>query len=109
MIGVFTVKNGRITNEQSLSELKRNRLLDLDANNEISWEGDVLDDKSFGWGEAFDAKNQLLYVLCRSGEQNISYVTTYYPDTGTIDYLGNWCCGKRWGFGHRYDRTGDRS
>lgn len=107
LIGVFTVKNGRITNEQSLSELKRNRLLDLDANNEISWEGDVLDDKPFGWGEAFDAKNQLLYVGFRIGEQNICYGTTYYPDTGTIDYLGNWCCGKRWGFGHRYDRSGD--
>ena len=106
LIGVFTMKNGRITNERPLSELKRNRMLDLDANNEICWEGDVLEDKPFGWGEAFDAKNRLLYVGFRIGDQNVCYGTTYYPDTGTIAYLGNWCRGKRWGFGHCYDRSG---
>ena len=106
LIGVFTMKNGRITNERPLSELKRNRMLDLDANNEICWEGDVLEDKPFGWGEAFDAKNRLLYVGFRIGDQNVCYGTTYYPDTGTIAYLGNWCRGKRWGFGHCYDSSG---
>ena len=77
LIGVFTMKNGRITNERPLSELKRNRMLDLDANNEICWEGDVLEDKPFGWGEAFDAKNRLLYVGFRIGDQNVCYGTTY--------------------------------
>ena len=92
-------------NGKDVSGIEHNRVLDLSDDGE-RWEGDVLQNKPYGWGVLYDSENRMAYEGFRIGDVNVCYGTQYYPDIGVIEYKGEFCEGKRWGRGTQYDRTG---
>ena len=92
-------------NEEDLSGVKHNEIVDLDVEGS-RWEGDVLNDKPCGWGVLFDGSNRIVYEGFRVGEVNVCYGRQYYPDVGVIEYEGDLCEGLRWGRGAQYNRNG---
>ena len=92
-------------NEEDLSEMKQNEVLDLNDEGE-RWEGDVLHDQPFGWGVLFDSDNRRVYEGFRIREVNVCYGRSYYPDVQKVEYEGEIVNGKRWGRGIQYDRSG---
>lgn len=106
LISVYEMKKGRVNHIVELFKLQRYHFVDLPSFNESCWEGDVLDGIPYGWGEVVDFNNRPIYTGFRIGNQNVCYGTTYYPDTGLIEYEGNWCFGKRWGHGRSFSPEG---
>lgn len=106
LIGVYYMENGRIISETDVSLLKHNQLIDLTNEEEYCWEGDILNDIPYGWGEVFDISNRLVYVGFRLYNEKVCFGRSYYPLTGILEYEGNYCKGKRWGFGRLYDESG---
>ena len=93
-------------NEEDLSGVKHNQILDLNDEGD-RWEGDVLKDSPYGWGVLYDKDNQMVYEGFRIGELNVCYGRKYYIDISRIEYEGEWYEGSRWGEGVQYDRCGD--
>ena len=92
-------------NGEDVKGIKKNEVLDLSDDGE-RWEGDVLQNKPYGWGVLYDGENRMVYEGFRIGEVSVCYGTRYYSDVGVIEYEGKWFEGKRWGRGAHYDRTG---
>ena len=92
-------------NEEDLSEMKQNEVLDLNDEGE-RWEGDVLNNEPFGWGVLYDSDNRRVYEGFRVREVSVCYGRSYYPDIQKVEYEGEICEGKRWGRGIQYDRSG---
>ena len=91
-------------NGEEVKGIKYNQVLDLNDDGE-RWEGDILQNKPFGWGVLYDSENRMTYEGFRIGDVNVCYGTRYYSDIGVIEYEGEWFEGKRWGRGIQYDRT----
>ena len=68
------------------------------------WEGDVMNNKPYGWGVLYDSENRKMYEGFRIGGVNVCYGTQYYPDIQKVEYEGEWCEGNRMGAGVLYDR-----
>ena len=92
-------------NGEDVSGIEHNQVLDL-SDDGVRWEGDVLQNKPYGWGVLYDSENRMVYEGFRIGEVNVCYGTRYYSDIGVIEYEGEWCEGKRWGKGVQFDRYG---
>ena len=92
-------------NGEDVNGIEHNQLLDLNDDGE-RWEGDVLNNKPYGWGVLYDSENRMTYEGFRIGEVNVCYGRSYYPDIQKVEYEGEICEGKRWGRGVQYDRTG---
>ena len=92
-------------NGEDVSGIEHAQVLNLSDDGE-RWEGDVLNNKPYGWGVLYDSENRRAYEGFRIGEVNVCYGTRYYSDIGVIEYEGEWCEGKRWGRGVHYDRSG---
>ena len=92
-------------NREEVKGIEHNQLLDLNDDGE-RWEGDVLNNKPYGWGVLYDSENRRAYEGFRIGEVNICYGTRYYSDIQMVEYEGEWFEGKRWGRGIQYDRNG---
>ena len=92
-------------NGEEMSGIEHAKVLDLSDDGE-RWEGDVLQNKPFGWGVVYDSENRMAYEGFRIGEVNVCYGTQYYPDIQKVEYEGEWCEGKRYGNGILYDRNG---
>ena len=92
-------------NGEDVNGIEHNEVLDLNDDGE-RWEGDVLNNKPYGWGVLYDSENRMVYEGFRIGDVNVCYGTRYYADIGVIEYEGEWCEGKRWGRGVQHDRTG---
>ena len=92
-------------NEEDLSEMKHNQVLDLNDEGE-RWEGDVLNNQPFGWGVLYDSDNRRVYEGFRVREVSVCYGRSYYPDIQKVEYEGEIVNGKRWGRGIQYDRSG---
>ena len=92
-------------NGEEVSGIEHNQVLDL-SDDGVRWEGDVLQNKPYGWGVLYDSENRMVYEGFRMGEVNVCYGTRYYSDIGVIEYKGEWFEGKRWGRGIHYDRNG---
>ena len=90
----------------SLKGIKHNQILDLSDDGE-RWEGDVLNNKPYGWGVLYDKENRMVYEGFRIGEVNACYGRSYYADIHTVEYEGEWFKGKRGGRGIHYDRKGN--
>ena len=90
---------------EEVNGVEHNRVLDLNDDGE-RWEGDVLDEKPYGWGMLYDSEGEKKYEGFRIGEVNVCYGRSYYPDNGAIEYEGEIFEGKRWGRGIQYDRNG---
>ena len=91
-------------NGEAVKGIEHNQVLDLNDDGE-RWEGDVLDNKPYGWGVLYGSENRRAYEGFRIGEVNVCYATRYYSDIGVIEYKGEICEGKRWGRGIQYDRN----
>ena len=83
-----------------------NQVLDLSDDGE-RWEGDVLNNQPYGWGVLYDKEGEKVYEGFRIGKVNVCYGTQYYSDIQKVNYVGEWCEGKRWGRGIQYDRHGN--
>ena len=83
-----------------------NQVLDLSDDGE-RWEGDVLNNQPYGWGVLYDKEGEKMYEGFRIGKVNVCYGTQYYSDIQKVNYVGEWCEGKRWGRGIQYDRHGN--
>lgn len=95
-----------VVNEVDLSGIEHEQVLNLNDEGE-RWEGDVLEDCPFGWGELYDSDNRKMYEGFRIGDVSVCYGRSYYPDIQKVEYEGVICEGKRWGRGVQYDRNGD--
>ena len=84
-----------------------NQVLDLSDEGE-RWEGDVLDNKPYGWGVLYDKEGERVYEGFRIGKVNVCCGIQYYPDIQKVEYEGEWFEGKRWGRGIQYDRKGNK-
>ena len=93
-------------NGREVNGIEHAQVLNLNDDGE-RWEGDVLQNKPFGWGVAYDSENRMAYEGFRIGDLNVCYGTRYYSDIGVIEYKGELFEGKRWGRGILYDRTGN--
>ena len=82
------------------------KVLDLNDDGE-RWEGDVLNNKPYGWGVLYDSENRMVYEGFRIDDVNVCYGRSYYSDVGVVEYEGEWYKGKRWGRGVWYDRKGE--
>ena len=92
-------------NGEDVSGIEHAQMLNLSDDGE-RWEGDVLNNKPYGWGVLYDKDNNRVYEGFQIGSVNVCYGTRYYSDIGVIEYEGEWCEGKRWGRGIQFDRTG---
>ena len=92
-------------NEEDLSEMKQNEVLDLNDEGE-RWEGDILNNEPYGWGVLYDSDNRRVYEGFRVGNANVCYGRSYYPDIQKLEYEGEIVNGRRWGRGIQYDRSG---
>ena len=93
-------------NGEEVNGIEHNQVLDLSDAGE-RWEGDVLNNKPYGWGVLYDSEGKKAYEGFRIGEVNVCYGTRYYSDIQKVEYKGEWCEGKRWGRGIQYDRNGN--
>ena len=92
-------------NGEEVSGIEHKRVLDLNDDGE-RWEGDILQNKPFGWGVLYDSENRRAYEGFRIEDMNVCYGTKYYSDVQKVEYKGGICEGKRWGRGIQYDRNG---
>ena len=92
-------------NEEDMSEIEHNQVLNLSDDGE-RWEGDVLNNKPYGWGVLYDSENRMVYKGFRIGEVNVCYGIQYYSDIQKVEYEGEWFEGTRWGKGIQLDRNG---
>ena len=92
-------------NGEEVKGIEHNRVLDLSDDGE-RWEGDVLNNKPYGWGVLYDSEGEKVYEGFRIGEVNVCYGTGYFADIQKVEYEGEWLEGKRWGRGIQYDRNG---
>ena len=92
-------------NGEEVSGIEHKRVLDLNDDGE-RWEGDILQNKRFGWVVLYDSENRRAYEGFRIEDMNVCYGTKYYSDVQKVEYKGGICEGKRWGRGIQYDRNG---
>ena len=93
-------------NGEDVNGIEHAQVLDLSDDGE-RWEGDVLDNKPYGWGVLYDSENRMLYEGFRLKDVNVCYGRSYYSDVGVMEYEGMIHEGKRWGRGVWYDRKGE--
>ena len=93
-------------NEEHMSQVKHNQILDLSVDGD-RWEGDVLNDKPFGWGVLYDGEGRMVYEGFRIGDVNVCYGRSYYSDVERVEYEGEICESTRCGQGTQYDRNGN--
>ena len=91
---------------EDVSGIEHGKVLDL-SDNGVRWEGDVLNNKPYGWGVLYDKEGEKEYEGFRVGEVNVCCGTKYYSDIQKVEYEGEWFEGKRWGRGVQYNREGE--
>ena len=65
------------------------------------WEGEVYERQPYGWGCLYDEYDNLVYEGFIDGSDYIVYGTNY--DKGNIAYRGQFCFGKKMGYGFSMD------
>ena len=93
-------------NGEEVSRIEHAQVLDLNDDGE-KWEGDVLDEKPYGWGVLFNADGEKVYEGFRLKDVSVCYSRSYYPDIQRVEYEGEIYDGRRWGRGTHYDRKGN--
>ena len=91
-------------NDEDVSGIQHAQVLDL-RDDGARWEGDVLNNKPYGWGVLYDSENRKMYEGFRVGDVNVCYGRSYYPENQKVEYEGELCEGKRMGAGVLYDRN----
>ena len=77
-------------NGEDVSGIEHNQVLDLNDDGE-RWEGDVLNNKPYGWGVLYDSENRRVYEGFRVGDVNVCYGRSYYPENQKVEYEGGIC------------------
>ena len=90
-------------NNEDVKGIEHGQVLEMKEKGE-RWEGDVMNNKPYGWGVLYDSENRRVYEGFRIGGVNVCYGTQYYPDNQKVEYEGEWCEGNRMGAGVLYDR-----
>ena len=80
--------------EMDLSELKENRIIDLNDEGR-RWEGGVLKGKVFGYGRLYDEENRLEYEGWMIEGVKRCYGIEYWNDLGVKKYRGSYFNGKK--------------
>ena len=93
-------------NGEEVNDIEHNQVLDLSDEGE-RWEGDVLNNKPYGWGVLYDKEGEKMYEGFRIGKVNVCYGTQYYSDIQKVEYEGEWYGGMRSGHGIQYNRNGE--
>ena len=93
-------------NGEGVNGIEHAQVLDLSDDGE-RWEGDVLDEKPYGWGMLFNADGEKVYEGFRVGDVSVCYGIQYYSDIQKVEYEGMIFEGKRWGRGVQYGRDGN--
>lgn len=102
------VENDEVKKEETLSGYDVvNGILDFPDGSR--WEGDFVLDRSCGQGKKFSDTNSLIYEGMEVNNQyegsGISFIDEPYSSIPT--YSGEWCHGKKHGFGKTFDLNGD--
>lgn len=88
-----------------LNESQENDIIDLNVIGE-RWEGEVKENKPFGYGCLYDDNNELIFEGWMINKVWICYGKEYWNDIGVVKYDGCWLEGKKHGYGVLYDRCG---
>ena len=59
-------------NDEDVSGIEHNVVLDMKEKGE-RWEGDVFQNKPYGWGVLYDSENRMMYEGFRIGDVNVCY------------------------------------
>lgn len=104
---LFAVKEGQLLFDESLNFILHNQIMDLSCQGD-RWEGDVLNNEPFGWGDLYDADNHHVYRGFIYDSTRICYGIEYHQSAGedVIQYCGNWSWNTRSGCGRLFDRNG---
>lgn len=94
--------NGEKWKEDDISKVS-NIVLDLNNKGE-RWEGGILNNKIFGFGTIYNENNVMIYCGFMYDKAKVCYGISFYPDTGTIEYCGNFLVEMRHGCGKLYDK-----
>ena len=78
-------------------------ILDLTSHGD-RWEGSVSDNNPFGYGILYNEKGLIVYEGFMYEGRYCCYGTTYYSDIEKISYSGQFCNGKRHGYGQSFTR-----
>ena len=99
-------QDGRYVNIDSHGELLRKNVIEQILEDGSRWEGDLYDNKPFGFGCYYDGEGRRVYSGFIFEGKKIGFGTEYFPDNFKVDYCGNFLNDKRHGWGTTYDRNG---
>ena len=88
------------------SGLKKDVIIDLNENG-VRWQGDSLNGIPFGYGCIYNENNILCFQGFTFERRIVCYGIDYYPDTGNIEYIGQFYKNHRYGKGILYDKKGN--
>ena len=74
-------------NGEEVKGIEHAKVLDLSDDGE-RWEGDVLNNKPYGWGVLYNSEGEKVFEGFRIGGVNVCYGTRYYSDIQKMDYEG---------------------
>ena len=80
-------------------------ILDLNMQGD-RWEGTVYNNSPYGYGSYFDEMGDIKYTGFVFEDEYCCQGVIYHPGTSLIEYSGQICGGKRFGYGHLFNRHG---
>lgn len=89
--------------EKQFENIKHSDVIDVNDKGE-RWEGDSLNGLPFGYGCYYDSQNNIIYHGFMCEFMKIGKGTTFYPDTGCVEYNGNFYKNLKHGYGTLYDK-----
>lgn len=89
--------------EKQFKNIKHSDVIDVNDKGE-RWEGDSLNGLPFGYGCYYNAQNNIIYYGFMYELMKIGKGTSFYPDTGSVEYNGNFYKNLKHGYGVLYDK-----
>ena len=83
----------------------KTEIIDIDDRGS-RWEGVVVNQLPFGFGNVFNANGNLIYQGFMFRGLRVCYGKEFYPDSGFVYYEGNFIHNQKHGHGVMYDRMG---
>lgn len=71
--------------------IQHQQVLDLSDDGE-RWEGDICENKPYGWGVLYNSDGEKVYEGFRMGDVNVCHGRSYYPYIQKVEYEGFICC-----------------
>ena len=99
-------QDGKFVNIDSNSILMRKNVITQISKDGSCWEGDLYDNKPFGFGICYNGEGKRVYNGFMFDGKKVGFGTEYFPGSVHASYHGNYINDKRHGWGIRYDRNG---